>query len=91
MKTEKLNDAPVLGRMDGRYQTLLMAVLHKLSPGKPVTLSADDFIKLSGDHNGTPVLFVHAHPDSLSLTVVKKDRADAIAAYEKNMTPETKQ
>ncbi len=78
MTVYKLNDAPVLGQLDGNYMKFLALVVWKLAPSGVRITVAD--IKKLGAEGG--VLFAHGHYDSFEFKIVSPAAAQRLAAYE---------
>ena len=86
MTTQKLNDAPILGQLDGHWQKIAMALLHKLSPGVPVRLGVEEFKKLNDDFApGVPVILANGTKEAIELSLVTEERAFVISQYSKTM------
>jgi hypothetical protein len=93
MANEKINpDSVILNQLEGQWEKVCMVLLHKLSSGKTVKITAQDFIDVRRHYEPDgPVLFTHGMHDSFELSVITHERAKELAAYEASKQVQTKQ
>jgi hypothetical protein len=93
MTNAKINpDSVILNQLEGQWEKVCMVLLHKLSAGKPVRVTVQDFIDVRKLYEPDgPVLFTHGMHDSFELSVITHERAKELAAYGASKQVQTKQ
>jgi hypothetical protein len=93
MSNVKINpDSVILNQLDDQWEKICMVLLHKLSGGKPVKITAQDFIDIRKYYEPDgPVLFTHGMADAIELSVITHERAEELANYETSKQVKTKQ
>lgn len=82
----KLNDAPVLGQLDGHWQRITALLLHKLvERGGEVVLSAEDMKRYAEEWPQGAIVMVDGRFDSLAFKLVTIEEARRIAAHQQTM------
>lgn len=72
----------ILQQLDGKWQSIAMALMFKLSRDKPVVITGKDLEALHrflGD--GDRQLLTWGHKDSIELRIMKREDAERLAAH----------
>lgn len=83
MKHNRLNDAPILDQIDGKYEHFLLMILKKYVPAGATITHADIEAHLKDQDSGNGwVLFSHGHRDNIEFKAIRNSEVARIKAHE---------
>jgi hypothetical protein len=76
-------DSVIVNQMEGHWQKLLMLVIWKLSPDKPVRITSEDMLAVESYFAPSiPHIFTHGTHDAIELSLVTEEQAHKIVAHD---------
>lgn len=84
MSVDRLNDAAILGQLNGQWEKVALFLLWKLAGREKVRITGDDMARCLAEFSpGVPVLLTHGHSDAIEFQVIDEAAAQRIAIFER--------